>query len=84
MNQGALMSPEEAAPKVAEVFVAGDRCSLAAREDRAFPNGWLPLGDVSLASTYPPGDPPTVEGLGACAAEPFQKVLVGIDHKKQR
>ena len=32
-------------------------------EDRAFPNGWLPLGDLSLASAHPPEDPPTIEGL---------------------
>ena len=58
------MSPEEAAPKVAEIFADGGRCSLVAREDRAFPNnGWLPLGDVSLASAHPPDDPPTIEGL---------------------
>ena len=64
MNQGALMSPEEAAPKVAEVFADGGRLSLAAREDRAFPKEeWLPLGDVSLASAHPPDDPPTIEGL---------------------
>ena len=61
MNQGALMSPEEAAPKVAEIFAEGGRRRLAAREDRAFPNGWLPLGDVSLASAHPPERPPTLE-----------------------
>ena len=63
MNQGALMSPEDAAPKVAEVFADGGRCSLAAREDRAFPNpnGWLPLGDVSLASAHSSERPPPIE-----------------------
>ena len=62
MNEGALMCPDEAAPKVAEVFEGGGRCGIAVREDRAFPGGWLPLGAVSLASNDPPEDP-TIEDL---------------------
>ena len=53
MNESALLSPDEAAPKVAEVFEEGSRCSIAAREDRAFQSGWFPLGHVSLASGAP-------------------------------
>ena len=56
------MSPDEAAPRVAEFFEEGGRCSIAAREDRAFPSRWFPLGDVSLASSAPPEDL-TIEDL---------------------
>ena len=48
MSGAILMSPGEAAPKIAEAFEDGAPCSIAAREDRAFKDGWLPLGVISL------------------------------------
>lgn len=59
------MSPREAAPKIAEVFEGGGRCSVSAREDRAFPNGWFPLGNVSLASGDLSDDPIILASNGA-------------------
>ena len=59
------MSPAEAAPKIAEVFEGAGRCSIAAREDRAFPGGWFPLGYVSLASGNPRDDLAVLLGNGA-------------------
>ena len=65
MNEGVLMSPREAAPKIAEVFEGGGRCSVTAREDRAFPNGWFPLGNFSLASGDLSDDPIILASNGA-------------------
>ena len=59
------MSPREAAPKIAEVFEGGGRCSIAAREDHAFPGGWFPLGYVSLASSDLSDDPIILVSNGA-------------------
>lgn len=59
------MSPGEAAPKIAEVFEGGGRCSVAAREDRAFPGGWFLLGYVSLASGDLSDDPIVLVSNGA-------------------
>ena len=65
MNEGALMSPDEAASKVAEVFKDSGRCSIAVREDRAFPSEWFPLGNVALASGDPSEDLTILVSSGA-------------------
>ena len=48
MSGAVLMSPGEAAQKIAEAFEDGAPCSISAREDRAFKDGWLSLGEISL------------------------------------
>ena len=48
MSNAILMSPGEAAPKIAEMFEGSAPCSIAAREDRAFKDGWLSLGEISF------------------------------------
>ena len=48
MTGDILMSPGEAAQPIAEIFKGSGRCRLSARDDRVFPNGWLPLGILSL------------------------------------
>ena len=75
MSGAVLMSPGEAAPKIAEAFEAGAPCSIAAREDRAFKDGWLPLGEISLQiesmpesrfrSSDLPAEPAALVGNGA-------------------
>jgi len=50
MTGGVLTSPGEAAQRIAEVLEGNGQCRLSVREERAFTNGWLPLGAVSLES----------------------------------
>ena len=50
MTGGVLTSPGEAAQRIVEVLEGNGQCRLSVREERAFTNGWLPLGAVSLES----------------------------------
>ena len=50
MTGGVLTSPGEAAQRIAKVLEGNGQCRLSVREERAFTNGWLPLGAVSLES----------------------------------
>ena len=46
-----LRSRREAEPQIAEMFEPQSVCELSVRDEQAFPGGWLPLGDIALAST---------------------------------
>ena len=63
MSGSILMSPGEAAPEIAGMFADGAPCRIAAREDRAFKDGWLSLGEISLQSSDSLEDPVTPVAL---------------------
>lgn len=66
MNGSVLMSPDEAAPKIAGMFADGAPCRVAAREDRAFKDEeWFSLGEVSLQFSSSSEDPETLVQNGA-------------------
>ena len=66
MNDSVLMSPDEAAPKIAGMFADGAPCGIAAREDRAFKDEeWFDLGEVSLQFSGSSEDPETLVKNGA-------------------
>ena len=66
MNDSVLMSPDEAAPKIAGMFADGAPCGIAAREDRAFKDEeWFDLGEVSLQFSSSSEDPETLVKNGA-------------------
>ena len=66
MNGSVLMSPDEAAPKIAGMFADGAPCRVAAREDRAFKDEeWFDLGEVSLQFSSSSEDPETLVKNGA-------------------
>ena len=66
MNDSVLMSPDEAAPKIAGMFADGAPCRVAAREDRAFKDeGWFDLGEVSLQFSGSSEGPETLVKNGA-------------------
>ena len=90
MSGSILMSPGEAAPEIAGMFADGAPCRIAAREDRAFKDGWLSLGEISLQSGDSPEDPITLVRNGAfewCLpdvrdAQDDLSRLLGITEKK--
>ncbi len=66
MNDSVLMSPDEAAPKIAGMFADGAPCGIAAREDRAFKDEeWFDLGEVSLQFSSSSEDPEALVKNGA-------------------
>ena len=66
MSGSVLMSPDEAAPKIAGMFADGAPCRVAAREDRAFKDEeWFDLGEVSLQFSSSSEDPETLVKNGA-------------------
>ena len=66
MNDSVLMSPDEAAPKIAGMFAEGAPCGIAAREDRAFKGEeWFSLGEVSLQFSGSSEGPETLVKNGA-------------------
>ena len=66
MNGSVLMSPDEAAPRIAGMFADGAPCGIAAREDRAFKDeGWFSLGEISIQFNGSSEDPVTLVKNGA-------------------
>ena len=66
MSGSVLMSPDEAAPKIAGMFADGAPCRIDAREDRAFKDEeWFDLGEVSLQFSSSSEDPETLVKNGA-------------------
>ena len=57
MSGSVLMSPGEAAPKIAEMFEGGASCRVDAQEDRVFEDSWFPLGEISLLFSDSAKDP---------------------------
>ena len=84
MNDGALMSPDEAASEVAEVFKDSGRCSIAVREDRAFPSEWFPLGNVALASGDPSEDPTTEDLTSLVSSSAFEWRLPEVTESRDK
>ena len=80
MTGGVLMSPGEAAQRIAEVLEGNGQCRLSVREERAFTNGWLPLGDVSLESGN--GTPDELETMITNGA--FEWRLPSVQDTKDR
>lgn len=78
MNDSVLMSPDEAAPKIAGMFADGAPCGIAAREDRAFKDEeWFDLGEVSLQFSSSSEDPETLVKNGA-----FEWRLPDVQHAR--
>ena len=78
MNDSVLMSPDEAAPKIAGMFADGAPCGIAAREDRAFKDEeWFDLGEVSLQFSGSSEDPETLVKNGA-----FEWRLPDVQHAR--
>lgn len=78
MSGSVLMSPDEAAPKIAGMFADGAPCGIAAREDRAFKDEeWFDLGEVSLQFSSSSEDPETLVKNGA-----FEWRLPDVQHAR--
>ena len=51
MTDNVLISQHEAEPKIAEMFEQQSSCELSVRDEQAFQDQWLSLGDVVLVSS---------------------------------
>ena len=50
MTRYELISPQEASSRIARLFECGSPCSISTREQRAFHDGWLSLGELRVFS----------------------------------
>ncbi len=78
MTENVLLSRREAEPQIADLFEQQSICRLSVRDERAFPDGWFPLGDIVLASSS------QADGASAHAVRggAFEWSLPGLDEAR--